>query len=114
MGIFRKLKFWGKEDDIDFDSLTSQDINQGLTPSDDLGKQPDLANLDKDPLFPAESLSPNQQYQPDLQKIQPSENKDLELISSKLDTIKAMLDSMDRRLSNLERTSGTEKKNNLW
>jgi len=41
--------------------------------------------------------------------------RDLELLSSKLDTIKAILNSMDQRIANIERSTGTVKKEEkLW
>ena len=141
MGIFSKLKFWGHKDNLDFDSLTGQDINPSLTPSttpdnlglqadptgldkdplqtgspstspDNLGLHPEPIGLDKDPLLAGSPTTPP--VQPLKTPSQPLENKDLELISSKLDTIKAMLDSMDRRLANLEGPGRNKQQKNLW
>ena len=45
----------------------------------------------------------------------PSEQREMELISSKLDTIKAIMSSLDQRMSNLEQAAGIKKqKDKLW
>ena len=96
MGIFNKLKFWGhKDDDLDFDSLTSQEMNPSEAPNN-LGLQADPIGLDNDP-FLTESQTPNPLSDPLMQPGVPPtnptaqplkipseqmENKDLELISS--------------------------------
>ena len=92
-----------------------------------MGLEP-LPDFEEKPLFsnhePARSAavkgSPYKQtaFQQQAAFPQPAENieKDLELISSKLDTIKAMLASLDQRTANLERAAGVEqqRRERLW
>lgn len=122
MGILNKLLFWRRDDELDFEQLAEQQFKTG---HDDLGLTPDF---EEKPLFPEpEPLrpampkgSPYKQatFQPQPAFTPPAENleKDLELISSKLDTIKAMLSSLDQRTANLERAAGVEqqKRQRLW
>ncbi|HLC52191.1 MAG TPA: hypothetical protein VJI98_03015 [Candidatus Nanoarchaeia archaeon] len=120
MGIFSKLKFWGK-DQPDFDTLANQEIYPNRTAPDTLNIDTDPTSLESDPLFPenvganpfqkseSQEFSTPQQIMP-----QPRRNTELELIASKLDTIKAMLDSMERRVANIEKTVGNEVKQRLW
>ncbi len=122
MSIFGKLKFWKKHDD--FEDL----INQPM-PQDNLGLEPKPPGLEEK--SPFENLSPG--TQPTSQSLPPSPfqtepttpatpfakatappgpQRDLELISSKLDTIKALLQSLDQRIGNLEK--GNQPRQKLW
>ena len=125
MSLFSKLKFWHKEDDLDFDSLADKEM--GKMPPSDFGTDHASSGTDEKSFFPpepeAESLSsPRFQSSPSPSRTAGStftpssgSNRDLELINSKLDTLKAILNSMDQRLTHLEQTSGVEKKNQrLW
>jgi len=106
MSFFDKVLFWRKEDNID--KLASQEMNDM---PDFLGD----GTQDKS-AFPEPGSSP-ETFQPaeaPLPKAPGMQNKDLELISSKLDTLKAMLNSIDQRMSNLEKPAGAEKKQRLW
>lgn len=106
MSLFNKLKFWRKKDDLDFDDLAEKEAKgNALDPHFSSG-------LGEKTLFPEEPSSGLELQQ----KIPTPQlhDKDLELISSKLDTIKAMLASVEQRLTVLEQTNSTEKKQRLW
>ncbi|HLD00584.1 MAG TPA: hypothetical protein VJC39_02465 [Candidatus Nanoarchaeia archaeon] len=116
MGVFDKLAFWKKKDELDFDELArkeySLDSTRGKIPTDDLG-------LNEKSLFeteyPTSSPSPFSATPPSFPSFrESSSSKDLDLINSKLDTIKALLSSLDQRLNNLEKQSKTEQKPRLW
>ncbi len=128
MGLFDKLKFWKKEDDFDFDSLTSG-ANDPFTPKDDLGlnqpqASPGLGLDEKSPFEQLDQHTRGMESSPAPAPMpQNSRNReggsgggrDLELINSKLDTIKALLNSIDQRVANLERSSGLQKEEKrLW
>lgn len=119
MGLFSKLKFW-KKDDLDFDALAEKELGGTLSaPSGfdkSLGQEKDLLSPEESPFTGLGSASRH----PDL-RLRPeaagNENlqKDLELISSKLDTLKVLLTSLDQRISNLERSAGVEQgRQRLW
>lgn len=124
MGILNKLLFWRREDEFDFDKLTDEQLKKGY--KDDLGLEP-LPDFEEKPLFPEQEParpnvvkgSPYKQTAFQQQAAFPpagNMEKDLELISSKLDTIKAMLASLDQRTANLERAAGVEqqRRERLW
>ncbi|HLC81811.1 MAG TPA: hypothetical protein VJH68_04080 [Candidatus Nanoarchaeia archaeon] len=111
MGFFSKLK---KKKDLDFDTLADKEFNDSLDPLAVDDSQP----FSQDALYPQNEplnvrQAPVPQFSPQQFQLN-SENKDLELINSKLDTLKALLYSIDRRLEALERQSGAEQKNRLW
>ena len=125
MGFLDKLMFWKKEDDFggDFDKSVDEHMKQSddLFKGDDLGLDQKPPGLEEKSPFdqpPAEtSPLPTTETPPE----QPAafqagtEQRDLELLNSKLDTIKALLNSMDQRLANLEKAAGTIKKEEkLW
>tara|TARA_Y100000031_G_C8046117_1_gene303987 strand:- start:6 stop:371 length:366 start_codon:yes stop_codon:yes gene_type:complete len=120
MSIFNKLAFWKKKDDLDFDNLASKDINSGLGTQE--GPIQDHVGLDeKSPFETSEPFATQPANVPPAQQpmLKPGQTglgeRDLELISSKLDTIKAILGSMDQRISNLEKAAGVDKsKERLW
>ncbi len=124
MGFLDKLMFWKKDDD--FGSDLDQKVDQHMEKSDDMFKGDDLGldqklpGLDEKSPFdqPATETPPEQPaaFQAQQQMQTPgTEKRDLELLGSKLDTIKAILNSMDQRLSNIEKSSGTAKKEEkLW
>jgi hypothetical protein len=135
MSIFGKLAFWKKEDDFDFDSIANKDMSHNpdadLFKGDDLGIKEQPLTSEKDPFAmpteketpafspPGEPASGIQQLQEQNQQSQQQATtgisaRDVDLLSSKLDTIKALLNSMDQRMSNLERSSGIQKKEKLW
>ena len=99
MGILNKILFWKKDEELDFDNIAEKESSAEHYPS---SQDP----LEK-PLFPQEdNLSPTRL---------PTPNRDMELISSKLDTLKAMLASIEQRLNNIEQAmSSSEKKQRLW
>lgn len=120
MGLFSKLMFW-KKDDLDFDTLADKEMGKhDEMPQDDLGLDQHPSGLDEKPMFPEEKhdempLQPEKPAAPPYPTAPATgENKDLELISSKLDTLKALLNSLDQRMANLEQSAGVEKKQRLW
>ena len=123
MGMFSKLAFWKKNDDFDFDNLAQKDLDLGMGK----GGAPIQDNLglgEKSP-FGEQHADQKQQTDPFTSPQTPvpvtppaptsTEDRDLELISSKLDTVKAILTSMDQRIANLEKAAGVDKnKEKLW
>ncbi|PIN76837.1 hypothetical protein COV17_00745 [Candidatus Woesearchaeota archaeon CG10_big_fil_rev_8_21_14_0_10_36_11] len=122
MGIFTKLKFWKRDDDFGFENIANKEFGEsGLPPSDDLG-------LDKKPMGTEETSPFDMPPQTEPREVAftprppfqqaaftSSPNRDLELLSSKLDTIKALLTSLDQRVANVERSmGGTKKEQRLW
>jgi hypothetical protein len=134
MGIFSKLAFWKKEDDFNFDDVASKDMGQDLFKGDNLGLKEQPLTQEKDPFtMPTEEKAPSfsapeeqtsgiqQLQEQNQQTLHPQQSattgisaRDVDLLSSKLDTIKALLNSMDQRMANLERSSGTQRKEKLW
>ncbi len=126
MGILNKLLFWRHDDELDFDKLADEQLKTGIK-EDPFGLNQDIEERspfpEQEPLRPtAPRGSPYKQttyQQPQAPTFsQPAENiqKDLELISSKLDTIKVMLSSLDQRTANLERAAGVppQQRQRLW
>jgi hypothetical protein len=114
MGILKKLMFWRRDDEMDFDKFADKELS-----TDHLGINQPAGMEEKSPFArePSQPLPPHLQEAPAgvQQSTAPrTQNRDLELISSKLDTLKAILTSMDQRISNLERVAGVEKKDRLW
>lgn len=130
MGILNKILFWRKDDEFDFDKMAEQESQGDIFKDQDLGLDHKPAGLDEKSPFEEMDDEPAQESPPHLQQPrssfasrQPQEtttsgmssNRELELISSKLDTVKALLTSMDQRISNLERAAGVvERKEKLW
>jgi hypothetical protein len=119
MGFFKKLMFWKKDDDFDFDKLA----DQGVAKPDDLGLNQPTGLEEKSPFDTPEfkqpqtpTLSPPvEQEQPSLQQTPARQLNDMDLVNSKLDTIKAILTSLDQRLANIERSSHQQQeKQKLW
>ena len=130
MGLLNKIMFWKKDDDFDFDKVADNQFNQTLD-NDPLALNRDLAGIEEKSPFeqfdkPAsfEPELPNRPAYPSHSTLPAtrggdlginSQQRDLELVNSKLDTIKAILSSLDQRLANIERSSKKEeRKNNLW
>ena len=128
MGLFSKLAFWKKKDDLDDlgkDLGLDKDIgmgkdlglDMGAGPSPDLGMGIDTNQVQQPyqryPSFqqPQQGFQPvpSFQSQPVFQQ-QPSYNsndnfiasKNLEVISSKLDALRASIESINQRLANIE------------
>ena len=130
MGFFKRL--FGKKDDFDLDApLPGEGLPGETHGRDDLSKDTSLPqdnlHLDEKPLIPEEhpgssGLPPHLEEpmgsSPDhpLSMKTPATpttpagtpQRDLELISSKLDTLKAILTSLDQRTANLEKAAGVE------
>jgi|FLOH01.1.fsa_nt_gi hypothetical protein len=130
MGIMNKVKFWKKDDvflddqsgfDSEMSSMNTQPDSLGLeTSRDDLMQRTgsvdnpvsfkerhDYDNYDQPTSSSFNQTQPQTNFQ--------SNNKDFELISSKLDTIKAELDSMNQRLKNIEKNvESKETKKSTW
>jgi hypothetical protein len=135
MGIFNKLAFWKKDDDLDFDRMADHSLgdlgqpaedglatdNPNLSSTDSFGQEP----TSQSSAFPSSTSEPAMPTAPEpmpeskvpAQQDYPLPNRELELISSKLDTIKAILTSLDQRTANLETVAGVEKQkeeHKLW
>jgi hypothetical protein len=97
MSIFDKLKFWGSKDNLGLgDDLG---LPKSGYPADELGAQP---------FQPPQGLPQRNEFQhPRMESLQPSysSNKDMEVISAKLDALKATLDSINQRVAGLERVA---------
>ena len=100
-----------------FDDITNQEATQ-VSSHDPLGLKRDRLGL-SEPSFgdqPALELEPLPAQSN--HRMQSSQNisfeKDLELISSKLETIKVILSSMEQRLANLEQAAAIQQKQRLW
>ncbi|MBT6774481.1 hypothetical protein HOA91_03855 [Candidatus Woesearchaeota archaeon] len=126
MGFLDKVMFWKKENDFDtaFDSKLDQHIEKSddIFKGDDLGLEQSPPGLGEkspfdQPTTPTETTPEQPAAFQAQQQMQPpaTGKRDLELLSSKLDTIKAILNSMDQRIANIERSTGTVKKEEkLW
>lgn len=118
MGIFSKLAFWKKKDEFESIGLGEKarglghdlgaDLGLGATPGGieggyggyGLPTQP----MPQQPSYPQ---YPQPSFQPQFQQPYPQQQgfaaeKDLEIISSKLDALRAALESINQRLANLE------------
>ena len=107
MGIFDKVAFWKKkEDDFGLSALDkSLRVPTGLPPSPDanlgLGQQPFSQSQT--------GLPPQYEFnqQPQMQSFQQDQSytlqKEVEIISIKLDAIKAAIETISQRLASLER-----------
>ena len=133
MGFGDKLKFWKKEEDdfSDLGDFGLGDIpGPSASPA---GPAPEKTELFPDMNTPSQGISPGPMTPPPVQHpstmpdmgaaeqkpesmgmaqqtftsapqtMQPTYNKDLELISAKLDSMKAMLENINQRLANPER-----------
>ncbi len=105
MGWFSRKK----EKEIDLDVLADKEFFDEHSTDNDFTGQ----SLPPDPLFPEQPGRFSPASAPAPLPVD-RENKDLELINSKLDTLKVLLYSIDRRLENLEKATKTETKNRLW
>ncbi|MBI2582389.1 hypothetical protein HYV87_04670 [Candidatus Woesearchaeota archaeon] len=121
MGILNKLLFWRRDDEFDFDKVADEQLKTGIK-DDPFGLDQPEHDLEP-PAFTQQSStkaqgSPYKQtnFQQTSSPANENVEKDLELISSKLDTIKAMLSSLDQRTANLERAAGVQqqRRERLW
>ena len=128
MGIFRKLAFWKKKDDLGLDKDLGKDfgldkdfgMDMGQGPSPDLGMDLGQQPMQKYPSFQQSSFQPSFPQQPSFQPqpaFQPASNdsyiasKNLEVISSKLDALRASVESINQRLANIEAIARGEQDN---
>lgn len=121
MSLLGKLAFWKKKDEFGDIGLGDKgmgsdfggsDLGIGSTPSGPespeggygLPTQPTQSSLipPQQPSAPQPSFQPQFQPPPPQQQAGFSTDKDLEVISSKLDALRAALDSINQRLANLE------------
>ncbi|MBU0471189.1 MAG: hypothetical protein KKF89_03860 [Nanoarchaeota archaeon] len=121
MSFMDKIKFWSKNDDLGLeDNFPKEEQNVdladqlGLEPiKDDLSVNSHEGSVDNPISFQEKSSFNANTHVQDFQQ-----NKDLELISSKLDTIKAELDSISQRVQRIEKIvepgQKDEKKNPVW
>ena len=105
MSFLEKLAFWKRKDDFESVGLGDKNQSIGDVGSSDLGLGT-TGNMDSNLGMPAQQQpsfqqpSTQPQYQPPQQ--QTSRDKDLEIISSKLDALRASLESINQRIANLE------------
>jgi hypothetical protein len=123
MGIFRKLAFWKKQDldspdldsgfDKEFGTLPDQTPGLGGSSFEQLPDSSESQFQNEETITdPRVASQFNQENRPN-RSLEPSPlqrysggspmEKDLELLSSKLDAIKALVDNMNQRLENIER-----------
>ena len=102
MGIFGKLMFWRKNDEIGLDNL-------GLNTQEPAPMQ-QPAYPDPSQPWMQQTQQPSPYYlqqQPQMESLQTSNlyaaGKQMELVSAKLDALKASLDSLSQRIANIER-----------
>ena len=111
MGILDKMMFWKRKDEFESIGLGEK----GPMPSMDLGLSPEFGSADfgQAPYPSTPSAQPpfqqqppfRAQFQPPFAQQMPQDyttNKNLEVISSKLDALRASLDSINQRLANIE------------
>jgi len=99
MGILGKVMFW-KRDELGLGDEIG--LPKGK-PADELGME--MQPLPRMPQMPMqeprmEAFQQRQQYEPAYAY---GQNKDLEIVSAKLDALKATLESINQRIANLER-----------
>lgn len=110
MGIFGKLQFWKKGDDLSLGNELA--MPQSAFPQDELGLQsPGLPQTPQMPFSeqrmenfreaPRAYPQPYQQQQPQYY----GANRDLDLVVAKLDALRATLENINQRLANLERAA---------
>lgn len=140
MGIFSKLAFWKKKEDLDLGADLGLPANQPMGPDLGLPKQPGmqrdlgLPSLDlgmpedvgfggmgtqQPPIQPPGQPSPMQQpFGAPIQPPPPTERErsdKFEVVSAKLDSIRYTLESINQRLTNLERIAyGEHEKKRGW
>jgi hypothetical protein len=124
MGFFDKLQFWKKKDPFDYSKLEGggdlglgKDTTPGLGGTPDLGAMPGssatgtyhepgvtIQGSGYENLKPTELDEPHQGYaRPQASQVAPQQgNKDLEIVSAKLDSIKAAIESLNLRIQNME------------
>lgn len=91
MGLFNKLMFWKKKEP-EIEDIPEEPEEREVPPAWGYGREP------------RESMQAPLMQQPQTTVMQQSlENKDLQIISSKIDALNAKLDAIDQRLINLER-----------
>ena len=123
MGIFDKLFHRHKEDDIFGDmgkdpfgkEPSAEEDRLGLQSSSPIPESPPEETPSHDPFATQPPESP---VHPGVTPTTPTApgtvDRDIELVSSKLDTIKAILTSMDQRIAKLEKAAGVEEKKMPW
>ena len=116
MGIFGKLAFWKKKDDLDnlgkdlgLDKELGLDLGAGPSPDLGMGIEPAQQQpYQKYPSFQQSGFQPQPSFQsqafqqPSYQSDSYIASKNLEVISSKLDALRASLESINQRLANIE------------
>jgi|ETNmetMinimDraft_2_1059921.scaffolds.fasta_scaffold33756_4 hypothetical protein len=146
MSMFGKLAFWKKKEDslgLDLGAQPGQGFDQNLGLEGDIGKSPELGleqtgqepggfgegfneqSAIQQPSLSKESVSQTGMRETEINipgaagERRPGEvgmNKDVELISSKMDAIKAEVQTINQRLANIERMieNQSEKQRRTW
>lgn len=125
MSILGKLKFWKREEDVNFDEIANREMGKAnpfeteqpfgepafpeeASPFESApGPSPQqFTSASRAALYPSSSSASNT-------PLASSGNRELELINSKLDTIRAMLNSIEQRLDKLDK-SEAKPPQRLW
>ncbi|MBI2664871.1 hypothetical protein HYX10_06050 [Candidatus Woesearchaeota archaeon] len=111
MSMLGKLKFWHKDELGLNDELA---MPKSDLPGAEFGlRAPEMPRPQSEPRIDtfegARPMYPQQFSQPSF-----GPNRDLELVSAKLDAIRASLDSINQRLANLERIAYGEENKRGW
>lgn len=118
MSVFDKLAFWKKEEPIE-DPLKQQDFGPELGMQRNVGLGSDNFGMNQDPLGPTAERSDvgspsafqelEQHHMPPPVPNQPiSMQKDLEILSAKVDALRAAIESMNQRIINIENIAKAE------
>jgi hypothetical protein len=128
MGVFDKLMFWKKkEDDLGLGNLGAANPNMGAVPDDPFSSEIGMPQQQfgqyrqqySQQQYPGQFQQPSfsrADYpgQQGFQSPQGYGNKDLEVVSAKLDALKAYMDSVNQRLANLERLAEQQSSGRRW
>ncbi len=113
MGFLDRLQFWRKHDEYSFDTglppdlgATSPETSFNPNPAGglpEIGESYDKSNYDKPSTFEKASYGTPLGFEKTSNPASSGSNRDLEIISLKLDAIKAELDAINQRLVRVEK-----------
>jgi hypothetical protein len=128
MGFLDKIMFWKKNDSIDLnasldlgpDPLAGQNLGMGMNASMGQEQTPSYGNYPSAHTFDDSQFGSNPQFTVrDVPRQEPfspqnyAAEKNLEVISSKLDALKAGMESINQRLANIERIAQGEQEHQM-
>ncbi len=108
-GFFSFLKKKEEEPKFDFNLGLNEPIQKA-----ELGPKEPAPSFSYSPQPTPPPLEPVQSFQDLKQNDSSKMNRDLELISAKLDTIKAMIETLSQRISHLEKQQPPERERIRW